>query len=118
MKQNINEIKRMQQLAGLINESQLNEAPELLDLMRNYISNVYTLDQGWGDDEDELNSEQESIKSEIIKAKGEDYFEMLNDFAEDALINNEYAGPKESPAIEARMQGLADQLGFTVDQLV
>jgi flagellar biosynthesis/type III secretory pathway protein FliH len=118
MKSQLNEVQKLQKIAGILKESQLNEAPELLDIMKDYISNVYTLDQGFGDDEDELNAEQESIKSQIIKAKGEDYFEILNDFAEDALSNNEYAGPEESPAIEARMQELADQLGFTVDQLI
>jgi anionic cell wall polymer biosynthesis LytR-Cps2A-Psr (LCP) family protein len=118
MKQQLNETKRMQQLAGILKESQLNEAPELLDIMKDYISNVYTLDQGWDYDEDELNAEQESIKSQIIKAKGEAYFEALDDFAQASTYSNEYAGPEEAPKVKARMQELAKQLGFSVDQLI
>jgi hypothetical protein len=118
MKSRLNEVKKLQKLAGLLKESQLNESPELLDMMKEYISNVYTLDQGYDFDRDEVEAEQESIKSQIIKAKGEDYFETLDEFAQASTYSNEYAGPEEAPEVEAKMQQLAKQLGFTVDQLI
>jgi hypothetical protein len=117
MKQQLNEVKRWQKLAGILNESQLNEAQELLDLMTSYINNVATLDQGYDFDRDEVEAEQESIKSEIIKAKGEAYFEVLDDFAQASIYSDEYAGPEEAPEVEARMEELANQLGFSVNQL-
>jgi len=119
MKQQLNEVKRWQKLAGILNESQLNEAQDLLGLMRDYISNVATIDQGGSDiDRDGVEAEQESIKSEIVKAKGEAYFEILDDFAQASIYSDEYAGPEEAPEVEAKMQELANELGFSVNELI
>lgn len=117
MKMQLNEVKRLQQLAGVIKESELNESQELLDLINKYIRNAYTLDQGYDHDANELNAEQESVKSQIKTSKGEAYFKILDAFANAYIYNNEYASPKESPELQAKMENLAKQLGFTVDQL-
>jgi hypothetical protein len=117
MKSRLNEVKKLQKLAGLLKESQLNESQELLGLINKYIRNAYTLDQGYDYDADELIAEQESIKSQIETSKGEAYFKMLDDFANTYIYNNEYASPKESPELQAKIEDLAMQLGFTIDQL-
>jgi hypothetical protein len=65
MKTQINEIKRMQQLAGLITENESNESNStMLDLINDYKSNAYSLDQGYGFDNDEMEAEQENIKEQ------------------------------------------------------
>jgi hypothetical protein len=65
MKTQLNEIKRMQQLAGLINENQINEEDStILDLINDYKSNAYSLDQGYGLGIDEMEAEQENIKEQ------------------------------------------------------
>lgn len=119
MKKQLNEIKRMQQLAGLIKESQLNEAEDLLSMIQDYISSHYTADQGYGDDDEVENAEadMEMIKAKITKIKGPDYFEAVEDFASLMTYDAEYAGPEESDEIQPQLEELAQKLGYTVDQL-
>lgn len=118
MKQQLNEIKRMQQLAGIISESQLNEAEDLLSMIQDYVSSHYTADQGYGDGEVEnAEADMEMIKAKITKIKGPDYFEAVEAFAELATYDEEYAGPEESDEIQPQLEELAQKLGYTVDQL-
>jgi len=116
MKQ-INEIKRMQQLAGIITESKLNEAEDLLSLIQSYVSYDYTADQGYGTEIDNAEKQMEKIKSEIIAQKGEQYFELVKEFANLSTYDAEYAGPEESEEIQPKLEKLSGQLGFTMDQL-
>jgi len=128
MKQFINEAKRMQQLAGIINESQLNEAEDLLSLIQSYVSYNYTADQGYGtftDDEtgeeidvvDNAEKRKKQIEAEITRMKGPKYFELVDKYASLSTYDAEYAGPEESEEIQPKLKELAGQLGFTTDQL-
>jgi hypothetical protein len=118
MKTQLNEIKRMQQLAGLINENQINEEDStILDLINDYKSNAYTLDQGYGFDNDEMEVEQENIKQQIVDLKGEQYFEMVDDLANLTVYLNEYAGPDESKETRIQIKTITDKMGLTPSDL-
>ena len=129
MKKPLNEeFRRMQKLAGLINESQLNEAEDLLSLIQSYKDFNYTADQGYGtftDDEtgeevdvmDNAEKRKEEIKAEIIKMKGPKYFELVDKYAGLDTYESEYAGPDDVEEIAADKEEIARQLGFTVDQI-
>lgn len=108
------QFKRMQKLAG-INEN-LNEDEGLLNQLQIYIINVSTLDQGYEHDEKAIKKEQAAIKSSVIKAKGREYFNALEDFASAKLIADEYAGPDDHEA-EEEMERTAKILGFSIDDL-
>jgi len=127
MKQ-INEIKRMQQLAGIITESKLNEAENLLSLIKSYVSYDYTADQGYGtftDDEtgeevdvvDNAEEQMKEIKIKIIAQKGEQYFELVKKFASLSTYDAEQADQEESKEIQPKLKELSGKLGFTMDQL-
>jgi hypothetical protein len=117
MKQ-INEIKRMQQLAGIINESQLNEAEDLLSMLQDYISSHYTADQGYGEGVvEKAEADMEMIEAKITEIKGASYFEDLKEFAELVTYDAEYADSEESAKIQPQLEKLAQKLGYTVDQL-
>jgi len=112
------EFHRMQVLAGLINENQLNEPENLLSMIEDYISAHYTSDQGYGKgvvEKAEVNMKK--IKSEVTKIKGEEYFKNLETFAGLVTYDNEYADQEESDEIQPQLEELAQKLGFTVDQL-
>jgi hypothetical protein len=118
MKTQLNEIKRMQQLAGLINENQINEEDStILDLINDYKSNAYSLDQGYGFDRDEVEVEQENIKQQIIDLKGEQYFEMVDDLANLTVYLDEYAGPDESKETRMQIKTITDKMGLTPSDL-
>jgi len=118
MKTQINEIKRMQQLAGIINENQINEEDSnILDLINDYKGNAYALDQGYGFNVDEMEAEQESIKQQIIDLKGEQYFELVNDIADLTVYLDEYAGPDESKEIEGNIKVITNKMGLTPNDL-
>jgi hypothetical protein len=118
MKTQLNEIKRMQQLAGLINENQINEEDStILDLINDYKSNAYALDQGYGFDSDEMEVEQENIKQQIIDLKGEQYFEMVDDLANLTVYLDEYAGPDESKETRIQIKTITDKMGLTPSDL-
>jgi len=118
MKTQLNEIKRMQQLAGLINENQINEEDStILDLINNYKSNAYSLDQGYDFDRDEVEVEQENIKQQIIDLKGEQYFEMVDDLANLTVYLDEYAGPDESKETRIQIKTITDKMGLTPSDL-
>jgi hypothetical protein len=118
MKTQLNEIKRMQQLAGLINENQINEEDStILDLINNYKSNAYSLDQGYDFDRDEVEVEQENIKQQIIDLKGEQYFEMVDDLANLTVYLDEYAGPDESEETRMQIKTIIDKMGLTPSDL-
>jgi uncharacterized lipoprotein NlpE involved in copper resistance len=127
MKQ-INEIRRMQQLAGLINESQLNEAEDLLTLVKDYIDYDYTADQGYGtgiDNEtgeeidivDNAEKEKQRIEKEITALKGREYFQLVQNYAELSTYESEYAGPDDMEQLIADKKETAQKLGFTIDQI-
>ena len=127
MKQ-INEIRRMQQLAGIINESQLNEAEDLLTLVKDYIDYDYTADQGYGteiDDEtgeeidivDNAEKEKQRIEKEITALKGREYFQLVQNYAELSTYESEYAGLDDMEQLIADKEETSQKLGFTVDQL-
>jgi hypothetical protein len=118
MKTQLNEIKRMQQLAGLINENQINEEDStILDLINTYKSNAYSLDQGYDFDRDEVEVEQENNKQQIIDLKGEQYFEMVDDLANLAVYLDEYAGPDESEETRMQIKTITDKMGLTPSDL-
>lgn len=118
MKTQLNEIKRMQQLAGLITENQINEEDSnILDLINDYKSNAYTLDQGYDFDVDEMEAKQENIKQQIIDLKGEQYFEMVDNLANLTVYLDEYAGPDESIETRQQIKTIADKMGLTPSDL-
>ena len=129
MKQPLNEeFRRMQKLAGLINESQLNEAEDLLSLIQSYKDFNYTADQGYGtftDDEtgeevsivDNAEKRKEEIKAEITRMKGSEYFELVDRYAGLDTYESEYAGSDDMEEIAADKEEIARKLGFTVDQI-
>ena len=112
------EFKRMRKLAGLINENQLNEAEDLLSMLRDYISADYTADQATSmEDSKKAEEDKKRIEAEITKLKGKSYFDALDFFASQNTYDQEYAGAEESDEIQPQLEELAKKLGFTVDQL-
>jgi hypothetical protein len=112
------EFKRMQLLAGLINENQLNEAEDLLSMIQDYVSAHYTSDQGYGEGVvEKAEADMEKIKTEVTKMKGAEYFKNLETFAGLVTYDDEYAGREESDEIQPQLEELAQKLGFTIDQL-
>ena len=120
MKQPLNEqFIRMQKLAGIITEDQ---SDSLLTLVQDYADYTYTADQGYGTvnvDGKEMNQTKyaalqlEKIKPEIIKLKGEQYFEDVYDFAQLKAFNDEYSGEDLTDELEAA----AIKLGFSLEDL-
>jgi len=126
------EFLKMQKLAGLITENQmnksLNESENLLSLIKDYIDYHYTADQGYGtftDDEtgeevdimDNAEKEKEQIKVKITQMKGPEYFELVDKYAGLNTYESEYAGPDDMEELTANKEETASKLGFTVDQL-
>jgi len=126
------EFLKMQKLAGLITENQmnksLNESENLLSLIKDYIDYYYTADQGYGtftDDEtgeevdvmDNAEKEKEQIKAKITQMKGPEYFELVDKYAGLNTYESEYAGPDDMEELTANKEETASELGFTVDQL-
>ena len=73
------EFHRMQVLAGLINENQLNEPENLLSMIEDYVSANYTSDQGYGEGVvEEAEADMERIEAEVTKMKGAEYFKNLD----------------------------------------
>jgi hypothetical protein len=120
MKQKLNEqFTRMQKLAGIITE---NQSDSLLTLVQDYAGYTYTADQGYGTvnvDGKEMNQTKyaalqlEKIKPEIIKLKGEQYFEDVEEFAELFTVAEEYSGENLTDELEAA----ANKLGFSLEDL-
>jgi hypothetical protein len=128
MKQPINEIRRMQQLAGLIKEGQLNEAEDLLTLIKDYIGYDYTADQGYGtkiDDEtgeeidivDNAEKKKQELEDTIVAQKGREYFQLVQNYAELSTYESEYAGPDDMEQLTADKEETAQKLGFTVEEI-
>jgi hypothetical protein len=125
MKKQLNEqFTRMQKLAGIITENQIKEdqSDSLLTLVGDYVDWTYTADQGYGTvnvDGKEMNRTKyaalqlEKIKPEIIKLKGEQYFEDVYDFAQLKAFNDEYSGEDLTDELEAA----ALKLGFSLEDL-
>jgi hypothetical protein len=112
------EFLKMQKLAGLITENQFKQLNEnLLSMLKDYVSDHYTADQGWGEDQEEAEENLKQSETEIINLKGQEYFENLKEFASLVTYDNEYAGPEESEEIQPQLEELANKLGFSVDQL-
>jgi len=88
------------------------ESEDLLTLVQAYISNDYSLDQGYGNSYDKAEQEQPILKSKITQLKGEEYFSKVEEIANLITIEAEYSG-EDIPEIEQ----LATELGFTVDQV-
>jgi hypothetical protein len=120
MKKQLNEqFIRMQKLAGIITE---NQSDSLLTLVQDYADYTLTADQGYGTvniDGEEMDQTKyarlqiEKIKPEIIKLKGEQYFEDVHDFAELKVVNDEYSGEDLTDELEAA----ANKLGFSLEDL-
>jgi hypothetical protein len=90
---------------------------DLLSLIQSYVSYDYTADQGYGTEIDNAEKQMEKIKSEIIAQKGEQYFELVKEFANLSTYDTEYAGPEDSDKIQPKLEELSGKLGFTMDQL-
>ena len=100
------------------NESQLNEAEDLLSMLQDYISSHYTADQGYGEGVvEKAEADMEMIEAKITEIKGASYFEDLKEFAELVTYDAEYADSEESAKIQPQLEKLAQKLGYTVDQL-
>ena len=122
MKPILNEqLTRMQKLAGIITENQINEN-SLLDLINDYVDYTATADQGYGtinvdgkemDKTEYAELQREKIKPEIIKLKGEQYFEDLDNFASLKLSASEYSDEDLTDELEAA----ANKLGFSLEDL-
>ena len=113
------EFHRMQVLAGLINENQLNESENLLSMIEDYISAHYTSDQGYGEGVvEEAEANMKRIEDEVTKIKGAEYFKNLETFAGLVTYDNEYADQEASDEIQPQLEELAQKLGFTLDQLI
>jgi len=113
MKIQLNEIKRFQKIAGLLNEND----SDVLSKLQTYISNNYSIDQGYGSEVEEAQMENDSIESEIIQTKGQNYLEDLKKYAELNTYRSEYAGPEESEEVKQKLEQLASKLGYSVEQL-
>jgi len=110
---------RMQKLAGIITENQSNS---LLNLINDYVDYTITADLGSGmvtvngteiPQTKYAELQKEKIKSEIIKLKGEQFFEDLDDFASLKLSSDEYAGEDLTGELEAAVS----KLGFSLEDL-
>lgn len=122
MKPTLNEqLARMQKLAGIITENQINEN-SLLDLINDYVDYTATADQGYGtinvdgkemDKTEYAELQREKIKPEIIKLKGEQYFEDLDNFASLKLSASEYSDEDLTDELEVA----ANKLGFSLEDL-
>ena len=108
----------------IIGEDKLNEnqSDSLLTLVGDYVDYTYTADQGYGTvnvDGKEMNQTKyaalqlEKIKPEIIKLKGEQYFEDVHDFANLITFDAEYSGKDLTDELEAA----ALKLGFSLEDL-
>ena len=85
----------------------------LLKLIQAYVSNDYTIDQGYVDAYiEKAEQEQPVLQSKITQLKGEEYFNKVAEIANLLTSEAEYSG-EDIPEIEQ----LAAQLGFTVDQI-
>ena len=114
-----NTFTRMQKLAGIITENQSNS---LLNLINDYVDYTITADLGSGmvtvngteiPQTKYAELQKEKIKSEIIKLKGEQFFEDLDDFASLKLSSDEYAGEDLTGELEAAVS----KLGFSLEDL-
>ena len=108
----------------VIDEDKLNEnqSDSLLTLVQDYADYTYTADQGYGTvnvDGKEMNQTKyaalqlEKIKPEIIKLKGEQYFEDVEEFASLLTVAEEYSGENLTDELEAA----ANKLGFSLEDL-
>jgi hypothetical protein len=108
----------------VIDEDKLNEnqSDSLLTLVQDYAGYTYTADQGYGTvnvDGKEMNQTKyaalqlEKIKPEIIKLKGEQYFEDVEEFASLFTVAEEYSGENLTDELEAA----ANKLGFSLEDL-
>ena len=108
----------------VIDENKLNEdqSDSLLTLVKDYKDYTYAADQGYGIvnvDGKEMNQTKyaalqlEKIKPEIIKLKGEQYFEDVHDFANLSTVAEEYSGEDLTDELEEA----ALKLGFSLEDL-
>ena len=108
----------------VIDENKLNEdqSDSLLTLVKDYKDYTYAADQGYGTvnvDGKEMNQTKyaalqlEKIKPEIIKLKGEQYFEDVHDFANLSTVAEEYSGEDLTDELEEA----ALKLGFSLEDL-
>jgi hypothetical protein len=114
MKSNLQEVRKFQKIAGLLKENESN----LLGQLQRYIDNTGLLDfKSQGEESEEAEIENSAIEKEITKIKGRDYFQILERFAELNSYRQEYAGPDEIGEVEEKLETLANELGYSVDQL-
>ena len=109
----------------VIDENKLNEdqSDSLLTLVKDYKDYTYAADQGYGTvnvDGKEMNQTKyaalqlEKIKPEIIKLKGEQYFEDVHDFANLITFDAEYSGKD----LTDEKEEAALKLGFSLEDLI
>jgi hypothetical protein len=89
----------------------------LLKLVQDYISNDFTLDQGYGDAVGKAEEEQPMLRDQIIQLKGKDYFSKVEKAANLLTYEAEYVTADESEELEQQIQDIASELGFTKDEL-
>ena len=111
----LDEVKRLQKIAGILKENVNESEGDLLSLIKDYIDYDYTVDQGWGDDVDEAEQQLQSIEAEITAQKGPEYFKLVKDLADLKTYDAEYANAEESEEIAPKIKQLASELGFPAD---
>lgn len=105
-------------IEGGIDESiQEGQGDDLLTLVQDYISNDFTLDQGYGDAVGKAEEEQPMLRDKIVQLKGEDYFSKVEKVANLLTYEAEYVTADESEELEQKIQDVAEELGFTKDEL-
>ena len=82
----------------------------LKDLVDSYISNNYVLDQGYGRDAAMAEREQPIITKKLLKLKGQEFVDILEDLASAITYRDEYAGPSESDKVTATIYRLKNEL--------
>jgi len=98
-------------------EDQEGQGDNLLKLVQDYISNDFTLDQGYGDAVGKAEEEQPMLRDQIIQLKGKDYFSKVEKAANLLTYEAEYVTADESEELEQQIQDIASELGFTKDEL-
>jgi len=82
----------------------------LKDLMDSYITNTHVLDQGYGEDAARAEREQPIITKKLLKLKGQEFVDILEDLATAITHRDEYAGPSESGKLNSEIDRLTKEL--------
>lgn len=82
----------------------------LKDLVDSYIDNDYTLDQGYGEEMAKAKAEQPIVARKILKLKGQEFLDIIEELASAETYASEYAGPSESSEVQATIHRCKEEL--------